>query len=119
MHCAYRDAVEYVKIPAAEMRARMSGYLTPDQLNRITDVYMTQPTSAGRRVGQTRQVSIDDPGIVWTGRMWLLCSYVRAAPRCFSRSASRLLSLPLRTSCALSMIIKTQAVLSPSKSTRW
>jgi hypothetical protein len=63
--CAHHDAVEHVVVPADEMRKRMQGAIAPEMLARMTDAIITQKTTAGRTDGETRQLSIDDPGIEW------------------------------------------------------
>src|SRR5690348_12061561 len=64
--CAAHDTMEYVTIPAAEMRKRLQGAVAPEVLAKIGDTIMVQPNTAGRRTGQTRQIPIDHPDIHWT-----------------------------------------------------
>lgn len=66
-HCAAHDTMEYVMVPAAKMRARLQGVVAPEVLAKIGDTILMQPSTAGRRTGQTHQVPIDHPGIEWTG----------------------------------------------------
>ena len=65
--CAYHDTYEYVVVPAAEMKKRMEGLLSPDQLAQLGDTIMMQKTQKGRRVGKTHQIQVNDPGIKFTG----------------------------------------------------
>lgn len=74
--CKAHDQYEYVTIPADEMRKRMAGMLTLEQIAKVTDTIMMQPSTLGRRVGQAHQLSITDPGIVWTG------PHIVALPTC-------------------------------------
>jgi hypothetical protein len=65
--CTAHDTVEYVLVPAAEMRKRLQGAVAPEVLAKVGDTILIQPSTRGRRVGKTRQVQITDPGIEWTG----------------------------------------------------
>ena len=66
--CAYHDVVEYVQVPAAELRKRYAAQLTPAALAALNDSYVAQPTTRGRRSGGTPNVvPANHPQIIWTG----------------------------------------------------
>src|SRR5437016_515332 len=67
-HCEAHDQMEYVVVPAAEMRARLQGAVAPEVLAKIGDTILSQPSTKGRRAGETRQIPLDHPDIHWTGQ---------------------------------------------------
>src|SRR5258705_13396308 len=66
LECAHHDDLEYIQVPAEEMRARLKGLIPDNQLEDIQDTIIANKTKAHRVQGMTRQVPIDHPEIFWS-----------------------------------------------------
>ena len=68
IQCTHCDSLEYVTIPASEMREALKNQLPEEELANVGDTIVTRISQNGRKQGETRKIAVDHPGIEWTGK---------------------------------------------------